>query len=112
MESEKKDLGDGVYFKMVGDTVRLTTTDGLKTTNAIYLERHAWKALKAAVREYESREGEGDGFVVHVLHFGGTPCGMVGFPNEWPGNHLWVAHNSQPELREQVTCPACLGATR
>ena len=40
-------LGDGVYVKEDGYGLVLSTEDGVRTTNTIWLEPEVWYALKA-----------------------------------------------------------------
>lgn len=41
----KRYLGDGVYVQTDGWMLILTTEDGIKTTNAIYLDPSVYQAL-------------------------------------------------------------------
>lgn len=45
MSGAKQYLGDGVYAEMVERTVKLTTENGVETTNTIYLEQETVNAL-------------------------------------------------------------------
>ncbi|HEV3340916.1 MAG TPA: hypothetical protein VG125_11185 [Pirellulales bacterium] len=42
---EKTYLGDGVYVEIERGMFKLTTSDGISTTNVIYLEIEAYEAL-------------------------------------------------------------------
>lgn len=47
MSSETKTyLGDGAYAEFDGYSVKLSTENGVETTNEIYLEPEVWEALK------------------------------------------------------------------
>ena len=50
----KKYLGDGVYIEYDGFGMRLTTEDGLDTTNEIYIEPTVWKALLVYVEKLQT----------------------------------------------------------
>lgn len=50
----KRYLGDGLYANRHGYYVLLTTEDGARVTNTIFLEPAAWKAL---VQFVESLDG-------------------------------------------------------
>ena len=45
MTAEKEYLGDGVYVEEEGGMIKLTTEDGMRVTNCIYLEPDVWRAL-------------------------------------------------------------------
>ena len=51
-------VGDGVYVENDGYGLDLTTSDGVRTTNRIYLEPEVWRAL---VRYVENNRGQPDG---------------------------------------------------
>lgn len=38
-------LGDGVYAEVVDGMVRLTTEDGVRTTNEVFLDSHVLRSL-------------------------------------------------------------------
>lgn len=44
-------LGDAVYVEYDGNGLRLTTEDGIATTNQIYLEPEVYTALLAYVKQ-------------------------------------------------------------
>ena len=41
----KQYIGDGVYVDYDGFSLVLTTEDGIRTTNTIYLEGNVWHSL-------------------------------------------------------------------
>ena len=43
-------LGDGVFAQWEGDMIKLTTEDGVRTTNTIFLEPEVFAALIDFVR--------------------------------------------------------------
>lgn len=43
---EKEYLGDGVYVDVEHGMLKLTTEDGIRTTNTIFLEVEVFKALQ------------------------------------------------------------------
>ena len=47
---EKTYLGDGVYVEIERGMFKLTTNDGISTTNVIYLEIEVYEALLKYVR--------------------------------------------------------------
>jgi hypothetical protein len=47
MTGKKSYLGDGVYVELDNGMLKLTTEDGIRTTNAIYLEAEVFEALIA-----------------------------------------------------------------
>jgi len=44
-------LGDGVYVELEGDMIKLTTENGIKVTNTIYLEIHVYANLVHWIEE-------------------------------------------------------------
>jgi hypothetical protein len=52
--NEPQYLGDGVYAQWEGDMVKLTTEDGVSTTNTIYLEPQVYEALVRFVKNAEN----------------------------------------------------------
>lgn len=46
---KKTYLGDGVYAEFEGNSLKLTTENGIETTNTIYLEVEIYHALKQFV---------------------------------------------------------------
>lgn len=46
---DKDYIGDGVYVALDQGMIRLTTENGIETTNTVYLEPGVWRALKAYV---------------------------------------------------------------
>jgi hypothetical protein len=42
---EKEYLGDGVYVEVQNDMLKLTTEDGYRATNTIFLEPFVYEAL-------------------------------------------------------------------
>lgn len=48
--SDKLYLGDGVYVDVERGMIKLTTSDGVRDTNTIYLEVEVWGALERYVR--------------------------------------------------------------
>ena len=56
---EKRYLGDGVYVEFDGYQFKLTTENGIRMTNTIYLEPSVFRALEQyveAVRDATSRQ--------------------------------------------------------
>lgn len=51
MTSGQVYLGDGAYYAFDGDGVELTTSNGVTTTNTIYLEPEVIAALLRALSE-------------------------------------------------------------
>ena len=49
-DKKKVYLGDGAYAEYDGYGVRLTTENGVETTNSIYLEPEVYAALTAFVK--------------------------------------------------------------
>lgn len=49
--SEKRYLGDAVYVEYDGYFLRLTTSNGIRTTNEILLERHTFVELIEYVKD-------------------------------------------------------------
>jgi len=47
--SQKEYLGDGVYAAFDGNGVILTTENGIRATNTIYLESATWDELQKYV---------------------------------------------------------------
>lgn len=47
MNPEKVYLGDGAYAESDGYGIWITTEDGIRTTNRVYLEPEVFVALKA-----------------------------------------------------------------
>ena len=45
MENKKEYIGDGVYVLFDGYGLRLTTENGVETTNTIYLEPSVYRSL-------------------------------------------------------------------
>lgn len=61
---EKAYLGDGVYVDIEDGMIKLTTEDGYRATNTIYLEGGVYAALVrylAALKKPTPPEGQGDG---------------------------------------------------
>jgi hypothetical protein len=57
MSPRRAYLGDGVYVDVERGMIRLTTEDGIRATNTIYLEPEVYEALVAYVaRLQESSE--------------------------------------------------------
>jgi hypothetical protein len=54
--SQKEYLGDGVYAAFDGNGVILTTENGIRATNTIYLESATWDELKKFVGRIEKGE--------------------------------------------------------
>jgi hypothetical protein len=50
MESHKEYLGDGVYARIDGKYIVLTTENGVQATNIIYLESSTLKALDEYIK--------------------------------------------------------------
>jgi len=48
-------LGDGVYADISGNRLVLTTEDGIKATNTIFLEPEVWEALKLFIERCEGQ---------------------------------------------------------
>ena len=38
-------LGDGAYVELIGSSLRIYTSNGIETTNEVWLERREWHAL-------------------------------------------------------------------
>jgi hypothetical protein len=55
-ENNKTYIGDGVYAEVERGMVKLTTSDGIRTTNEVFLEPEVWNRLQtwftANVREH------------------------------------------------------------
>lgn len=47
MNEEKIYLGDGAYAKFDGFGIWVTAEDGVRIMERVYLEPHAWRALKS-----------------------------------------------------------------
>lgn len=47
----KKYLGDGVYVEYTGEQIILSTSDGINTTNKIYLDVEVLSALSAFIKK-------------------------------------------------------------
>jgi Holliday junction resolvase len=47
----KRYLGDGVYAEYDGRMIKLTTEDGISTTNTIYLESEVVQSLMSFLEE-------------------------------------------------------------
>ncbi len=56
----KQYLGDGVYANFDGFMIVLTTEDGIRESNRIYLEPQVWDALQDYVKALKASEGEPD----------------------------------------------------
>lgn len=56
IKRNKRYLGDGVYAENDGCDIILTTSDGLETTNEIYLEYEVLQALKMYIKNFEKQE--------------------------------------------------------
>ena len=54
MEANKQYLGDGVYVENDGFGITLTTENGVRTSNTVFLEPVVFSALI----EYEKRMGD------------------------------------------------------
>jgi hypothetical protein len=48
-------LGDGVYVEFDGDGFKISTEDGIRTTNVIYLELEVYSALATFVKHISDR---------------------------------------------------------
>lgn len=59
MSVAKAYLGDGVYVDHDGYALTLTTEDGIRATNTIYLEPEVWTALRRYVEGLAERTKEG-----------------------------------------------------
>ncbi len=46
----KEYLGDGCYVEFDGHGLRLTTENGIETTNTVYLDQFVWAELLAFVK--------------------------------------------------------------
>ncbi len=57
----KQYLGDGVYVDTRGYQLVLTTNDGLRDTNTIYLEPEVYKALARYVQQWIADESKAVG---------------------------------------------------
>jgi hypothetical protein len=55
MSSDKQHLGDGVYADFDGYQIVLTTEDGVRTTNTIYLENAVFSALLRYVERLKAK---------------------------------------------------------
>lgn len=55
---KKTYLGDGVYAEFDGWVVQLTTEDGIRTTNTIFLEPEVFLALKQFVEQIKTQMKE------------------------------------------------------
>ena len=55
MPDNKRYLGNGVYVSFDG-MICLTTEDGRKATNTIYLEREVWEQLVEYVKQVEREQ--------------------------------------------------------
>jgi hypothetical protein len=55
---EKVYLGDGAYADFDGFNIVLTTSDGIKVTNTIYLEPEVVKSLKSYILRTEELRAE------------------------------------------------------
>jgi hypothetical protein len=51
-------LGDGVYADFDGDQIILTTEDGIRETNRIYLDGHVFNYLKKFVDQINDTSPE------------------------------------------------------
>lgn len=51
-------LGDGVYVRISGDTIVLTTENGFETTNTVFLEPGVWARLQRYVETAFPLPGE------------------------------------------------------
>jgi hypothetical protein len=52
---EKVYLGDGVYADIENGMVKLTTEDGIRVTNVVFLELEVGRALVEYLREHAPR---------------------------------------------------------
>jgi len=48
----KEYVGDGVYADVRHGMIRLTTENGMNTTNVIYMEAEVWRALESYVARF------------------------------------------------------------
>lgn len=53
--SNKTYLGDGVYAEIECEMVLLTTSDGIESTNNIYLDRYVIENLKVYLNNLEKQ---------------------------------------------------------
>jgi hypothetical protein len=61
MNTDKAYIGDGVYVESDGFGLIVTTSDGIKDTNTIYLEPEVWYALTKYVAQLSNRTLETQG---------------------------------------------------
>lgn len=59
-ENDKQYLGDGVYVDFDGYMLILTTEDGIRVLNKIYLEPAVYENLIRYVEELQRRKSEKD----------------------------------------------------
>jgi len=59
-EEHKTYLGDSVYAAVEGGMIKLTTENGMRASNTIYLEQEVYEALVEYVDGLRKRAAEGE----------------------------------------------------